>query len=557
MDQLVSKIAGDTMASREVALEGVGERLSWRKHCGFLELSVAEFTAIQEALLNEQIELVSASPIGRRFLPSRRVSSSREFRRRVPLTSYQDYEPFLGGKDESVLAQKPVFWAFTTTSAGRPKWAPFTDRAVVHLVHHLLASLILACAREKYHVNVSTSDRILYTVAPSPFLSGLLAHGLEQFGFRGLPPETHDNLGFHAAVRESVRKALAEGCDIMISLSAVTSRVAERISSMSSDGGSLWSRLSEPSLLLRVAKARLVGKIQRRPVLPRDLWKLKGLLSWGVDTSLLRDRIRHAWGVEPYEFLACTEAGILALQSWSKRTMTFVPAAGYLEFLPQWELEELDRDPGYRPETSLLGELQPGERYEVVVTSFYGMPFLRYRTGLLVRVMAVDNQKEGIQLPQVELVGRSDGLVDIAGFTRLDEKTVWDSLLSAGIEHGHWSVRRENRDGELALALYIEASDDANLEELKERVHDCLKERDPNYRDVEQFLGMRPLEIRPLAPGTFEAYGRSAPGTGVERDLMGQVPKLNASQEVIDKLVEISQLGVGQGSDGRHPVGSV
>jgi len=171
--------------------------------------------------------------------------------------------------------------------------------------------------------------------------------------------------------------------------------------------------------------------------------------------------------------------------------------------------------------------------------------------------VALDNKKEGIQLPQVELVGRADGLVDIAGFTRLDEKTVWDSLLAAGIEHDHWSARRENRDGEPVLALYIEAPVDANLEQLKERVHDSLKERDANYRDVEELLGMRPLEIRPLPPGTFEAYGQSVSGTGVERDLAGQVPKLSASQEVIDKLVGMSQLGVGRGSDGHHLVGSV
>lgn len=551
------ELAKKAMTSSHAALEGIGERLSWKKHCGFLELSLDEFNTIQETLLKEGLELVSSSPLARRFLPSRRLNSSKEFRRRVPLTTYQDYEDSLGQKDESVLAQKPAVWAFTTASAGRPKWAPYTDRALLHLLQHVLAALILACAREKYDVNVTTSDRVLYTVAPSPFLSGILARGLERLGFRGLPPQVHDNLGFHAAVRESVRRALSEGCDIMVSLSAVTSRVAERISSMSSDSGSLWGNLSEPGMLLRVAKARVIGKLQRRPILPKDLWKLKGLVSWGIDTSLLRDKISRAWGVEPYEFMACTEVGILALQSWSKRAMTFVPAAAYLEFLPQWELDELGRDPSYRPRTVLLEELQVGERYEVVVTSFYGMPFLRYRTGLLIRVVALDNEREGIQLPQVELVGRSDGLIDIAGFTRLDEKTIWDSLLAAGIEHDNWSVRRENRDGEPVLALYIEVPDDANLERLRERVHASLKERDANYRDVEELLGMRPLAVRPLAKGTFEAYAQTAPGMAVERELAGRVPKVNAPQEVIDKLVEISQLGVGQGNDGHRSVGSV
>ena len=46
------------MASREVVVESVGDRLSWKKHCGFLELSVVEFNAIQEALLKEELELI-------------------------------------------------------------------------------------------------------------------------------------------------------------------------------------------------------------------------------------------------------------------------------------------------------------------------------------------------------------------------------------------------------------------------------------------------------------------------------------------------------------------
>ena len=541
------------MTELDLPTDYAGNYLDWQKYCGFLDLSMDEFKTVQEALLREQLDLLRSSPLWRYFRVDTQIGSSAELRSLCPITSYRDYEQILGDKDESILPEAPVFWAYTTSS-GRSKEAPITRRAYIALMRNTLAALILASAGRKRDVNIGTSDRILYAVAPAPFLTGLLARGLEGLGFRGLPPKLHDELGFHAATEMSVRRALHAGCDLMVAPAAVALAVAQRISAMSIDsgGGSVWRKLADPRLLFRVAKARVISRLEERPVLPRDLWNLKGLVGWGIDMPLLRERIRGDWGVEPYEFMACTEAGILALQGWTKRAMSFVPTSAYFEFLPEREVGRVSGEEGVENGTVLLDGLHVGERYEVIVTSFYGMPFLRYRTGLLVRVVALADEREGIHLPQVELVGRSDGLIDLAGFTRLDERTIWDALMAAGIEHGNWTARRENRGEQSILALYIEIPDGANLERMKERIHEVLKERDTDYRDVEELLGINPLEIRPLVPGTFEAYGQAAEGTGIERDIAGRVSKTNAPQEVADRLVELSRLVIRRRGDEHH-----
>jgi hypothetical protein len=286
--------------------------------------------------------------------------------------------------------------------------------------------------------------------------------------------------------------------------------------------------------------------------MPKDLWNLKGLVSWGIDTSILRDSIARSWGVEPYEFMASTEGGILALQSWTKKAMTFVPTSAYYEFLPERDLRQPNHgDAQQHGNTVLLDELRAGERYEVIITSFYGMPFLRYRTGLMVRVVSLADEEERMFLPQVELVGRSDGLIDLAGFTRLDERTIWAALAAAGMENSDWMARRENRGEESILALYIEVPDDTNLQDMKNRIHNALKERDADYRDVEELLGISPLEIRPLMPGAFDAYRQAAKGTGIQRDVAGWIPKTNAPQMVADRLVELSRRPV-RGRDDGH-----
>jgi len=532
----------DMPAALSEILEDAGARFSWKKYCGFLDLGLDEFKTIQDALLREQLLLLSSSPLWKQIAGRSKISSASELRTQLRITTYEHYDGLLSSKDESALPEPAVIWAYTTTRSGKSKWVPYTQRGYISLVRNVIAATILASAREKGTVNVSTADSILYTIAPAPFLTGHIARGLEQMGFHGLPPDLHDKLGFHGAVAESVKRALHDGANIMISPATVATTVAQRISAMSTSGGHtpFWKGLSDPRMFFRVAKARIAAWLDGRPILPRDLWSLKGLIGWGIDMSILRDRIAQSWGVEPYEFMASTEGGVLALQSWTKKAMTFVPTTAYFEFLPERELIAANRDPEYRAGTVLLDDLNVGERYEVVITSFYGMPFLRYRTGLMIRVLAKENQAEGIKLPQVELVGRSDGLIDLAGFTRLDEKTIWDSLNAVGIEHGEWMARRENRGEESILALYIEMADDSNLQATKDAIHSALRQRDGDYRDVEELLEINPLEIRPLKPGTFEAYRQAAAGDGLERDLAGWIPKTNAPQEIADKLVELS-----------------
>ena len=69
----------------------------------------------------------------------------------------------------------------------------------------------------------------------------------------------------------------------------------------------------------------------------------------------------------------------MAVQSWSRKGMTFIPHSNFFEFVPETEWFKSKNDVFYEPRTVLLSEVRPGERYELVITSFYGMPFIRYR----------------------------------------------------------------------------------------------------------------------------------------------------------------------------------
>ena len=62
----------------------------WQEYCGFLDLSMDDFMEIQYRLLQEQIDLLSKCGLGQRFFHGQVPKNADEFRRMVPLTTYED-----------------------------------------------------------------------------------------------------------------------------------------------------------------------------------------------------------------------------------------------------------------------------------------------------------------------------------------------------------------------------------------------------------------------------------------------------------------------------------
>ena len=72
----------------------------------------------------------------------------------------------------------------------------------------------------------------------------------------------------------------------------------------------------------------------------------------------------------------------MGLQPWDGGGMVFSPYADFFEFIPV----DVSRNTSAadQPETVLLDEVKPGRIYEVVITNFYGVPLVRYRSGHLI-----------------------------------------------------------------------------------------------------------------------------------------------------------------------------
>jgi hypothetical protein len=513
----------------------------WRKYCGFLDLSLDEFMEIQRYLLMEQIELVADSRLGKKIMNNQKPKTVEEFRQLVPLTTYEDYKPFLSDKQEDALAEKPIFWCRTTGHGKDFKWVPFTERHYKRLLDTVVGGFILACANRKGEVNLRGGEKVVYTAAPRPYATGTMVDGIcEAVGLIPLPPpEVAEKMEFRQRIEESFRLALRQGVDVVGSLSSVLVKIGDSFTEQSS-GVKLSKFMLHPALLFRLSRALLRSKLKHRSMLPRDLWSVKGALCAGTDTSIYRERVAQHWGATPWELYSTTEAGAIAMHSWSKEWMTFVPHSSFLEFIPEAEWAKNREDKKYRPYTVLLDEVKEGECYEIIITNFYGMPFLRYRPGDLIKIVALKDEKTGINLPHMAFKSRADDFIDLANLARLDEKTVWQAIFNTGVKFEEWTACKEYDQDKTYLRLYLELKEEREPQEIAQMIDHQLQIIDVDYRDIDSWLELHPVRVTLLSPGTFQRFYDEKQKEGA--DLAHLKPRhMNAPESIIQRLLQLSE----------------
>jgi phenylacetate-coenzyme A ligase PaaK-like adenylate-forming protein len=516
----------------------------WQRFCGFLDLTLAEFMAMQERLLHEQLQIIGKSQLGHILMGDRIPASVEEFRRRVRLTTYEDYEPYFKDKREDILPEAPAVWARTSGRSGQYKWVPYTARQFKQLGEGMLTACILASSHERGDVTLRPGDTLVYNAPARPYASGFGLYSLaEQFDFRFLPPiEKTEEMSFEERTAVSYKMALRYGVNLVGSISSVLMKIAESFARGANSGG-FNPQMLHPSVLWRVGRGMIRSKTQHRSLLPRDLWHVKGILVGGTDTDIYRDRLTNYWGCAPHEMYICTEAGnIIAGAIWTHREMYFLPHTCFYEFIPEEEWAKTRSDPNYLPATVLIDEVQLGKRYELVITNFYGGPFLRYRNHDLVRFVSLQDPKNGIKLPAIVFDSRDSDVIDLAGFTGIiDEALMWHTLEDTHLPYQEWFVRKEMMDtGHAGLHLYIELTEPVKDDDIAKRISDQLESKNQFYRDLVTMLGYMPVRVTQLPRGTFGRYVMKQREIGV--DLAHWKPRhMNAPDIVRDAILGIAE----------------
>jgi hypothetical protein len=354
-----------------------------------------------------------------------------------------------------------------------------------------------------------------------------------------MPPlEVAENEPFMQRIKYGFKMALRDGLDYVGSIASVLVRLGEAFTEQSGKM-KISASMLHPAIIFRYLRAWIRAKSAGRSILPKDIWKPKGLLVSGVDTSIYKEKTTYYWGVEPLELYGGTEAHTYALQSWTRKGLTFLPDRVFLEFIPyQGALEDSNTRPD-NPPTVLYDELEEGKLYEVVITHFYGMPLLRYRLNDIIKVISIGDEEAGITLPQFSFHHRIGEVINIAGLVWLDEKTIWQAVYSTGVQFNEWTARKEYANDQTFISIYIELKEPKDAEELALMIDKQFLEVDTNYWEINETLNYQPVKVILLSSGTFQRYAEEKRKQGA--DLAHLKPAhINPSEKDIKLLLELS-----------------
>jgi len=296
-----------------------------------------------------------------------------------------------------------------------------------------------------------------------------------------------------------------------------------------------------PKVAYRLLRAWLRSKKGKRAVLPKDIWQPKGVVVSGVDTAIYKDSVAHYWGVAPYELYGGTEVPTYAMQGWNRKGMVFLPDFAFLEFIPYEELLEHQDDKEYQPSTVLLNELKEGNLYEVVVTNFYGMPLLRYRLNDIIKVITMKDDEAGIKLPQIAFQRRAGEIINLAGFSWLDEKTIWQAIANTGIKYTEWTACKEYDQNQAFLRIFIELKEEKKASDVEAMIDEQLLAIDTEYKYIHSYLGLQPVRVTLVSEGTFQRYMEEKIKEGANLAHLKPV-HVNPPETVIQRLRELSNL---------------
>lgn len=493
----------------------------WEEYCGFLTLSMEDFMSIQKRLLLEQIELWSTSGLGQSILKGKYPRSISEFREMVPLTTYEDYATTLLAKQVNALPTDPVLWVQTTWEGGvHPiKVAPYTKGMLDTFKHNVMSCLILATSRKKGDFDISVTDHMLYALAPMPYVTGLLPILFKDEIDIEFLPSVRDavKMTFKERNVQGFKLGMKKGIEYFFGLGSVLYYVSQSITSMQGGKKSLKERLTStsPRMMARYIVAKKKCRQENRELLPKDLFQLKGFMCAGTDNRCYKADLERMWGICPMEIFAGTEPTCIGCETWSREGVYFFPDACFYEFIPEDELERNIADPEYQPRTILWDEVVPGNVYELVLTVFKGGAFARYRVGDLFRCTGIGSQTENNQIPRFQYVDRVPQIIDIAGFTRITEKSINQAIELSRLPIAAWTAKKEFTENDRPyLHLYVELersnliNSAVSIRILQDQLGIYFRYLDQDYEDLKKILGVDPLKITLLKCGTFESYER-------------------------------------------------
>lgn len=391
------------------------------------------------------------------------IKSYEDFCRKVPLSTYEDYEPYIRrqveqGEKNLLSAYPTIYYAKTSGTTSEPKKIPLTDRGLEVFQMHTatLASGILAEYMKNTH-NRASQDGFVLT--PLSFLKTPLADGTP-FGCVSAACLNERSMGLMKYFTATpVEVALCTGGANLNYLNARYGLAQRDVSSLTGAyvpalldvmtyiennwqllvddirKGTISDEIRMPEELRKTLCARLKPDPKRADELQQAfeqgfdqtimyrIWPRLNFIAtiWAGNFSLNARRLQqYSSRSVPYYTMAyvASEGCFAVARHVYDQSYAMLPYSCFFEFIPQDDENAVSEEQG-NPTTLTIADLEQGKDYELVITNQSG--FYRYRMGDIIRVTGFYHET-----PLIEFKYRKKNTVSLVG-----EKFTEDHLRAA------------------------------------------------------------------------------------------------------------------------------
>lgn len=523
--------------------------------------------AVNQALLKEILNINKDSEYGRKYQFSS-ISSVAEYQAKVPVTSYEDYRPYIermANGAVNILTSLPViYFGLSSGTTGESKLIPVTAQSRKIINSHMM--LLTQGMLLKAVPEARKGGRGLFLM--NSVKAGMTAGGIPtgaatSGGMNSMrfivpylwtsPPEILQLADQRSALYLHLLFALQEK-DLAYINAPFPSPILQLFRLLEEEWPSLVSDLAEGSISKQLdlePEVRSKLNKQMRPdaaraeqlakEVKRGMGNIAGRL-WpkvlyiccvsGGSFSIYMDELRRYTGDIPYysAVYSATEAMLGICTRTNDTTYVVTPRTAYHEFIPVEEAEMPN------PTVLNLEQLEKGRSYEVVVTNQAG--FYRYKLGDVVKVVDYYNCS-----PVIEFLYRKGQLLNVAA-EKTQEAAVLAALKKAAKIWGSdiidytTSIDLNGPVGRYVFFVEVQepekVSDYTTWQGVLEKT---LAEANPRYGAgiADGRIGSLLLQI--VQPGTFQSFQRELILRGASENQV-KIPRLLCDEELKDFLYQ-------------------
>ena len=468
------------------------------------------------------------------------IRSIKEYQEKVPLTTYDDYEPYIRRmveKNEKNLlsASEVKHYALSSGSVGVPKHIPVSQATLENYGKYGTA-MAFGVMDEYYRNTTGHSFKSGYAAntvelqfqeteygVPKGAISGNLMKQIKGIsGFMFSPPWDVINPKTPMDLKYLRARFALERRDVAIIDGAFMAALVDLIDYICENRDLLCEdiekgRIDESIELPEEWRATFASWLKPNPkraseiraafepgtngLLPRIWPRLQFVASIGTGGffTYSKKMRRYTGRNIPYNNLsyAASEGFFATARHAEDKSYVLIPDGGFYEFIPA---KNDDDD-----QILTIDQLEEGEMYEIIVTNLSG--FYRYRIKDVVRVTGFYNEA-----PMVEFVYRKSQLLSIEGEKTNEEAVRWSVesfMKDTGLRINDYSVYADT-DTKPGHYVFLMEPDERvpkeRIPELRDAIEARMMQANPSYGEKIRRGVLGPMELFFLQAQTYQFY---------------------------------------------------